>query len=209
MVKKSVLEKLSNNELEKYIRQDSRFMSDAIQSAYEILVQRGRVFSEIEINEIQALIESKKEKEKIESPPANGWDKNLVEDEAAVKLYTNQLIWFFSVLFGVIFGTFLQIYNYSKIKNYKGLIITFVFGILYTLFQISFSIYLQDNPININFGKSTLTFLLSGIGASGLFAIREYLIPIKIPYQSKSFMIPLIISIIIYIPILFIIFKGV
>lgn len=209
MVKKSVLEKLSSNDLEKYIRQDSQFVSEAVQFAYEILAKRGRIFSETETTEIHNLIELKKENEKIQPPPANGWDKNLVEDDSAIKLYTNQLIWFFSILFGVIFGTALQVYNYAKIKNFTGLIVTLVFGILYTLLQISISNYFEENPINARFGRHSLTFILSGFGAVGLFAIREFIIPIKISYQSKSFLIPLIISIIIYIPILFIIFKGI
>lgn len=209
MVKKSVLEKFSDDKLEKYIHNDNQFVSEAVQFAYEILIQRGRNFTESEIADINALIESKKEKEKIQPPPENGWDKNLVEDKTAVKIYTNQHIWGFSILFGVIFGTALQVYNYGKIKNISGLIVTLLFGILYTIFQISISQYLQENPINARFGKYSLTFILSGFGAVGLFLIREFIIPIKIPYQSKSLVIPLIISIIIYIPILFIILKGI
>ena len=42
MVKRKALEKLSNIELEKYIKPESRFVADAIEIAYEILKSRGR-----------------------------------------------------------------------------------------------------------------------------------------------------------------------
>lgn len=199
MVKKNALEKLRDKELEKYIQKDSRFVSEAVQFAYELLIQRGRNFTESEIADINTLIESKKEKEKIPPPPENGWDKNLVEDQSALKLYTNKLIWFFSILFGVIFGTALQVYNYAKIKNYKGLIMTLTFGILYTIFQIYTSNYLEENPITSISPRYSSTIFLSMLGAAGLFMIRDYIMPIKIQYQSKSFVFPLVLAIVVYI----------
>jgi hypothetical protein len=54
-VKRSVIEQKSNEELEKYILPDSRFVPEAIQYAYEILELRGRVFSAEEIEIINAL----------------------------------------------------------------------------------------------------------------------------------------------------------
>lgn len=209
MVKRKVLEKLSDSELEKYLKPESRFVPEAIQFAYEILKERGKQFSEIETNRIENLINSKIESEKTNEPIyKNGWDKNLTENDNAIELYTNKLIWIFSIAFGVIFGTVLQAINYRKVKNNNGLIFTILFGILYTIFQIYISSYVEENFPNFQARGRSLTFILSGIGATGLFVIREKIFEIKNEYKAKSFVAPLIISILIYIPIIYAMIKG-
>lgn len=209
MVNKKIIEKLSYKELESYIKHESRFTSVATKYAYEILKERGRFFSEIESESIHELIESKSESEnKITTNKNNGCDKNLIQDETAIELYTNNLIWIFSGFFGVIFGTVLQILNFSKVKSSKGIFISLAFGISYTFFQVYISIYIQENFSNIFIKGNTLTFLLSGIGALGLFFIREFLFQKNFKYRAKSFIVPLIISILIYIPIIYVMFKG-
>ncbi len=200
MVSRKVIEKLSDNELEKYIRPESRFVPEAIQYAFDILKERGRIFSENESEQIQNLIASKKVDDiKPEPIKNNGWDKNITENESAIELYTNKLIWIFSVFFGVIFGTALQVYNYYKTKNYKALIATLIFGILYTAIQI----FIMDEYGNIEFGRTSLRFFLSGIGALGLYIIRENIFKTTLEYRAKSFVLPLIICILIHIPILY------
>ena len=195
-----MIEKLSDNELEKYIRPESRFVPEAIQYAFDILKERGRIFSENESEQIQNLIASKKVDDiKPEPIKNNGWDKNITENESAIQLYTNKLIWIFSVFFGVIFGTALQVYNYYKTKNYKALIATLIFGILYTAIQI----FIMDEYGNIEFGRTSLRFFLSGIGALGLYIIRENIFKTTLEYRAKSFVLPLIICILIHIPILY------
>ncbi|WP_374549242.1 hypothetical protein [Flavobacterium sp.] len=209
MVKRKVLEKLSDSELEKYLKPESRFVPEAIQFAYEILKERGKQFSEIETNRIENLINSKIESEKTNEPIyKNGWDKNLTENDNAIELYTNKLIWIFSIASGVIFGTVLQAINYRKVKNNNGLIFTILFGILYTIFQIYISSYVEENFPNFQARGRSLTFILSGIGATGLFVIREKIFEIKNEYKAKSFVAPLIISILIYIPIIYAMIKG-
>ena len=185
MVKRKVLEKLSDSELEKYLKPESRFVPEAIQFAYEILKERGKQFSEIETNRIENLINSKIESEKTNEPIyKNGWDKNLTENDNAIELYTNKLIWIFSIASGVIFGTVLQAINYRKVKNNNGLIFTILFGILYTIFQINISSYVEENFPNFQARGRSLTFILSGIGATGLFVIREKIFEIKNEYKA-------------------------
>ena len=73
MVKRKVLEKLSDIELEKYIKPESRFVPEAIEFAFDILKQRGRIFTETEIGQIQNLIKTKKDNEpKFEEIKNNG-----------------------------------------------------------------------------------------------------------------------------------------
>ncbi|QIY82961.1 hypothetical protein HER18_05135 [Chryseobacterium sp. NEB161] len=200
MVQRKVLEKLSDSELEKYVEVESRFVPEAIQYAFDILKERGKIFSENETEQIQSLIKSKFENEpKFEQIKNNGWDRNFTENENAIELYTNRLIWIFSVLFGVIFGTALQAYNFFKLKRNKAAIVTIIFGFVYSTFQIYLMNYIGD----IQYGRFSLRFLLSGIGALGLYIIRENIFKTSIEYRAKSFVLPLVICILIHIPILY------
>lgn len=61
-VKKSVLEQMSNYELEKYIKPETTFVPEATKIAFEILKTRGRDFSSEEIDAINVLINKKEEK---------------------------------------------------------------------------------------------------------------------------------------------------
>ncbi|MGC4129867.1 MAG: hypothetical protein QM564_10035 [Bergeyella sp.] len=59
-VKKEVLRKLSTSVLNEYIKNDSRFRSQAVEYAFEILQQeRGIYFSDEEILRIQNLLQKK------------------------------------------------------------------------------------------------------------------------------------------------------
>lgn len=63
MVNRSVLRKLSNRELENYLQEGNRFVPEAVQIAFEILLERGRIFTEQEKEDIQQLIQHKKDEE--------------------------------------------------------------------------------------------------------------------------------------------------
>ena len=203
MVKRKALEKLSNIELEKYIKPESRFVADAIEIAYEILKSRGRTFTEKENEQIQSLIQTKKDSEpKYDEIKNNGWDKNYTEDENAIELYTNKLIWIYCLLVGVIFGSFLQVYNFIKLKKTKAAIITLVFGILYSTLQVIIMNYVGD----VEYGRYSLRIFLSGLGALGLIAIKENLFKDSTEYRAKSITIPVIIAVLIHIYLIYTIF---
>lgn len=63
--KKNVLEKMSDRELEQYIKPDSKFVPQAIQYAYEILQSRGRIFTVEEQNRINSSVSKTEENESI------------------------------------------------------------------------------------------------------------------------------------------------
>ena len=203
MVKRKVLEKLSDIELEKYIKPESRFVPEAIEFAFDILKQRGRIFTETEIGQIQNLIKTKKDNEnKFEEIKNNGWDKNFTEDENAIELYTNKLIWIYCLLVGVIFGSLLQVYNFIKIKNTKAAVVTLIFGIIYSTLQIILMSYIGD----ITYGRYSLRIFLSGIGAFGLIVIKENIFKDKTKYRAKSIVFPVIFAVIIHIYLIYTIF---
>ncbi|WP_336833553.1 hypothetical protein [Sphingobacterium siyangense] len=191
MVNKNVISKLSDRELEKYIESDSRSVSDAVKYAYEILQERGRTFTPSETARIEALIAKKKNSEKVVD---EGWDKGLTEDENAIELYTNTLIWMLSVIFGVFFGGVLQVLNFIKIKNLKGAVITTFYSIIYIGIQLVIINYIRNNYPEMSQNIFYVNFILSGIGATGLFFIRQQMFPNNLQYRAKSSIVPLIAS---------------
>ena len=203
MVKRKVLEKLSDIELEKYIKPESRFVPEAIEFAFDILKQRGRIFTETEVGQIQSLIKTKKDSEpKFEEIKNDGWDKNFTEDENAIELYTNKLIWIYCLLVGVVFGSLLQVYNFIKIKNTKAAVDTLLFGIIYSTLQIIIMNYTGD----VYYRRYSLKFFLSGLGALGLIVIKENIFKDKTEYRAKSIVLPVILALLIHIYLIYTIF---
>lgn len=194
MANKSVIKKMTDKELENYLKPDNTFVPDAVQYAYEVLKERGRIFSDTEAEQIQTIIDKKRESETVQ---LNGFDKYLTKDENAIELYSGMAIWLFSVFFGIIYGTILQVLNFVKLKNTKAAFISFIFGITFLIFQLYIAKFIQVNYLGLNSSRWGLNFLICGIGASGLFYIRDYVFSQKIAYRPKSFVAPLIISIII------------
>jgi hypothetical protein len=199
-VKKSVLEVKKNNELYVYIQPESRFVAQSIKYSFDILKQRGEIFSEEETNRILELIEHKSLKEKQELIREEPWDKHSVEDSNAIELFSQLSIWGFSIAFGVIFGSILMAFNLKKLNKPKVSIIVISFGILYTVFQLFAINYLEE----IDFVYKRQTLLFSGIGALILhYIFWENNIGKEIKYRKKSVIIPLIICILIFIPIIY------
>lgn len=192
MVNKNVISKLSDRELEKYIEPTSRSVSDAVKYAYEILQERGRTFTLSEIEQIEALIAKKKENEQVVD---EGWDKGLTADVNAIELYTNTLIWMLSVIFGIFFGGALQVLNFIKIKNIKGAGITAFYSIIYVAIQLVIINYISRNYPEVSQNIFYVNFILSGIGATGLFFIRQQMFPNDLQYRAKSSIVPVIASI--------------
>ena len=120
-VKRSVLQKLSTNELNSYIKDDSRFVSEAIEMAFEILKNERNVqFSEIETTRIRNLISSKTIYHENEEKK-NSFEPNLVEDieenNEVPKLHTKTEIVFHSSVFFSFIGAVLLYKNLKRIKD--------------------------------------------------------------------------------------------
>nr|WP_315178787.1 hypothetical protein [uncultured Flavobacterium sp.] len=204
-VKKSILEEKNNNELYFYIQPESRFVAQAVKYSFDILKERGEIFSDEETNRVLKLIEDKKLKESQEIIQENIWDKNSVEDSNALELFSQLNIWCFSIVFGVIFGSVLLALNFKKLNKNKLSIIVIVFGVFYTIFQVFAINYLDQ----INFEIKNLTLIFSGIGVAILhYLFWESYIGREISYQKKSILIPSFICILIYIPIIYLMIIG-
>jgi hypothetical protein len=135
MVKRNILEKMSTNELEKYIRPESPFVPEAIEIAYSILKSRGVIFSDSDDIRIKGLIKVKKE-EDLELIKSNTWDINAVMECSNLELYSQKSIWYFSIVFGIHLGAILLAVNLFNTSQKGKAWLVILFGITYVyIFQ--------------------------------------------------------------------------
>jgi hypothetical protein len=165
----------SNNELAKIIRDSQTEPEDKVSAALNELKNRG-----IETNNYAQMTESIKNNE----PKL---------DENSPTLYSEKVIYVFSILFSVLFGGILFALNLKAVNNKRGIYPVIIFSVLYT----GFSIYILNL---IKAGTSgTLIF-----GIIGSLVINNYFWPKYIGkgilYHKKSYKKPLIIALIIFIP---------
>ncbi|MCJ0742695.1 hypothetical protein [Pedobacter montanisoli] len=203
-VKKSVLEKKTTQELYQYLNAKNSFLSEAVQYAFEILQSRGENFDEHETERIKALIEEREQKENEQPAKQTYWDKNAVEDDSAMPLYSQRVIWIFSVLFGVITGSILLAINLAKLNQKKTAFGVVAFGVVYTTFQVILSEYLDK----INFILTGRTFLLSALGAIVLHYSWEKFIPTDFKYRKRAVWLPALICVGLASLIIFAMIKG-
>ncbi|OYD46712.1 hypothetical protein CHU00_05095 [Sphingobacterium cellulitidis] len=198
MVKKSVLEKLPNKELEKFILPDSRKVPEAIKLAYEILLERGREFSDEEKERVEAFIDGKvQEESEKELKQIRVFDKKLTDNENAIPLYTNFAIFMISLLFGVMFGYILAMINYIILKKYGLAFVLCIIGIL-LLFLSIFVIqnFLPEAQFYDTFESWLFATVLAGVGLLIIHLFNQNFISKQMTYRSKSITIPLIFIII-------------
>lgn len=198
MVKKSVLEKLPNKELEKFILPDSRKVPEAIKLAYEILLERGREFSDEEKERVEAFIDGKvQEENEKEFKQIRVFDKKLTDNENAIPLYTNFAIFMISLLFGVMFGYILAMINYIILKKYGLAFILFIIGIG-LLFLSIFVIqnFLPEAQFYDTFESWLFATVLAGVGLLIIHLFNQNFISKQMSYRSRSITIPLIFIII-------------
>lgn len=198
MVKKSVLEKLPNKELEKFILPDSRKVPEAIQLAYEILLERGREFSDEEKERVEAFIDGKvREENEKEFKQIRVFDKKLTDNENAIPLYTNFAIFMISLLFGVMFGYILAMINYIILKKYGLAFVLCIIGIG-LLFLSIFVIqnFLPEAQFYDTFESWLFATVLAGVGLLIIHLFNQNFISKQMSYRSRSITIPLIFIII-------------
>ena len=119
-------------------------------------------------------------------------------DENSPTLYSDKVIYVFSVLFSVFFGGILFAINLKEIDNKKGIAPAIIFSLSYTIF----SIYI----LSLMNASSGIGLIFSGIGSIIInnFFWNKY-IGKEIVYHKKSFVKPLIIALIIFTPLIILI----
>ena len=169
-----ILEKNSDKELIKIIKERTTEPEEKVLAAFAELYKRGTDTTELSKKQDLNPDESK-------------------EVEELPVLYSEKVIYTFSILFSVLFGGILFANNLKTVGNKKGALPVIIFSVLYT----GLTIYLV-NLINTN---SSATLILNMIGAliiNNLFW-NKYIGKGKL-YHKKSYKKPLIIALAIFIP---------
>ncbi|MCW3162603.1 hypothetical protein [Chryseobacterium oryctis] len=199
MVKKSALIKLSDAELEKYVKDGNRFVPEAIEIAMIILEERGRLFTEKEKAKIQQIIQHKKQVEEDKlNEERELWKDHITEDPNAIRLYSRELILIISLFLGSIPGSILLALNFIKLKKNIPAALTLIFGFIFLPIQNFLVPFIYENT-NKNFFtyKYSPEFFVSSIGSLILLVFWVTFTPKKLPYKAKSPILPIIISLII------------
>ena len=201
MVKKSVLEKLSDKELEGFIQPGSRKVPEAKKMAYEILVERGRVFSEEEKIKVESLIEEQIQTEYQEDlTRRKAMDKQLTDDQNAVALYTNFFIFVISIIFGVLYGFILAMINYIILKKYGLALLLFAIGIIaFSISTYFVGLLMTKVSLSIDILGFIVGVFVSALGLAIISLFNKNFIPKDLEYRSRSILIPTIICIGLYI----------
>lgn len=190
MVNRNVLRKLSNQELEGYLKEGNRFVPEAVQAAFEILEERGHVFNEQEKTAVQQLIQRKQEAEEAKrAEEVEVWKDHITEDPEAIKLYSRMTIFVSSILFSTIPGAILLSLNLIKLRKYFPAFLTLAFGVLFFIFQ---KYVLLSH---FDFGTSSRyspEIGVIGIGTLSLILISVLATPKKLPYRAASYIFPVI-----------------
>jgi hypothetical protein len=204
MVKRNVLSKLSNKELENYLNTENRFVPEAVQMASEILEERGRIFNESEKINIQNNIQQKIETEAAKKhEETEDWKDHITNDPSAVKLYSRTLILVSSVFLGTFFGAVLLSLNFIKLKKYIPAVFTFLFGTIYLTLQYYAYSFLVENHLAAT-SRYSLKNLPIIAGPIILIIIWVTTLPKRIVYRSQSYLFTILFAIIM----LFLIFNN-
>ena len=170
-----IMSKKEISELAEVIKNKHSESEEKVEAALKELKIRG-----IETENYQEIIET--DKKEIQKP-----------DENSPTLFSDKVIYIFSILFSVIFGGILFAINLKEVGQKRGIYTVIIFSVLYT----TLSIYIL-NALKTGTGG---TLIMGAIGALILneFFWKKY-IGKGIVYHKKSFVKPLIIALIIFIP---------
>jgi hypothetical protein len=194
MVSKNVLRKLSDAELERYFIPGNRFTPEAVEAAFEILTERGRLFSESEKISIREMILAKKQQEESRrNQEKEVWKDYITADPSAIKLYSRNTILIVALVFGTIPGSILLFLNLFTVKRYTAATLTLLIGFGFFFLQ---HYILLTAPHDGRFNtKYNLEIGILALGAVLLLVISVISMPKKLAYQPKSLILPIILSV--------------
>jgi len=150
----------SNEELQNRIATREKYLPETTEASVAELQKRGHVFTEEELDVINQDIAAQRENAAL---PYNGFGgasgnhkKTVVFDLDAPAFYSRRAIWGFSIFCSTLFGSAMLAINLGKIKNYKGVFWTLLFGTAFTTAQI-----LIGNTLT---GSSSIAYLGGFVG---------------------------------------------
>ncbi|MGL6037791.1 hypothetical protein [Soonwooa sp.] len=196
MVNRKVLEKLSNQELNNYLKPHSRYVAEAIEMAFKILKQRQVIFEPSETERIKSLIKNRREEEiKSQEEKALEHKDSITENPDAFPLQSRFLVTSFALIFGTFSGSILLAYNCVRLKKTSSGIGVLIFGLIFTILQILAFPYLKMMSDHKFFSlRKSPEMLFSAIGFLMLFFVWSEVIPKKFEYRQDSLLVPFLVA---------------
>ena len=173
------------------------YSRDIVEAAIQELKNRGRLFTEVELSTFESKIQERENTiGKNTITVRDSIEKNIVEDESALALYSRKTADWTTLIFGIIVGSILMALNFKSVEKKKGIIAVLFFGILYFILEIFIMSFLPDDM------ASSLTNVvrlgLNGLGAYIMHTlIWNKFIGKDFEYRKKAVWLPILIGIII------------
>jgi len=192
-----LMTKKSDKELEEYLNNIMAYSRDIVEAAIQELKNRGRLFTEVELSTFESKIQERENTiGKNTITVRDSIEKNIVEDESALALYSRKTVDWTTLIFGIIVGSILMALNFKSVEKKKGIIAVLFFGILYFILEIFIMSFLPDDM------ASSLTNVvrlgLNGLGAYIMHTlIWNKFIGKDFEYRKKAVWLPILIGIII------------
>ncbi|MDD4991509.1 MAG: hypothetical protein PHR83_04670 [Paludibacter sp.] len=188
--------KKSDKELEDYLINIMAFSREIVEAAITELKNRGRVFTKDELATLETKIQERENTiGKNTITVRDSLEKNIVEDESALALYSRKTIDWTTLIFGVVVGSILMVLNLKSTDKKKGILTVLLFGIFYFLLENYILSIIPDITSSfLNLGR----LCLNGLGAFIMHTlIWNKFIGKDFKYRKKSIWLPILLGIII------------
>lgn len=104
-----LMTKKSDKELEEYLNNIMAYSRDIVEAAIQELKNRGRLFTEVELSTFESKIQERENTiGKNTITVRDSIEKNIVEDESALALYSRKTVDWTTLIFGIIVGSILM-----------------------------------------------------------------------------------------------------
>lgn len=128
----------SEAELQHYLNNRASFPPEAVMAVFEEMKKRGHVFTADEIDTIKGDVNT--QGEALEDAGSKnvlgwGWRRNIVDDEAAPKLFSQMAINGFSIFFSTLFGAILFAINMYRVGKKDKIYIIILLAVAYTILE--------------------------------------------------------------------------
>ncbi|MDP9047364.1 MAG: hypothetical protein M3N14_04455 [Bacteroidota bacterium] len=141
----------TDEELHSCIDNREKYLPETVEAAVAELQHRGVEFSDEELKVISEDMQARREIAEagtgIFGVFNTNWDNNMVDDPEAPAMFSKRVIFAFSVLFSVFFGSILLAINVSKTKHRGNMVLVLLYGFGFTIAQGLFLRAYTLNPI--------------------------------------------------------------
>lgn len=189
-----LMKKKNDSELEDYLTNVMAYDGEIIVAAVSELRSRGRIFTPEELAALETKIRERKNSVgKSTITVRTPWEKEIVENENAVSIYSRKTIDWTTLIFGLIPGAVIMFLNLIKTDKKRGIIPLLIFTIIYLLIEAYVFTFIENNDAEL---LSPSRLLFNGIGALVIHTLFwNFYIGKNFKYRKKKIWFPIVLGI--------------